>query len=546
MQETQPTKTKKRIPLTNVALLLIGAALIGQLLGFLRTKLVNGNFPAVGPDSTDAYFAAFIIPDFFFYTLAAGVLGVALIPVLADRLQKGDRKGMWEVCASLLNFLSIIMALVAMVIFVFADPLMSQLAHRLTPEQHDNAVTIMRLLALNPLLFTISGILTSVQQTMGRFFFFAIAPLFYNLSIIVSIYVFPCHQVHGVCQAGGLGLKGLGVGAFVGGILQLAVVCFGLIGTRFTWRPKITWRNADFRTVLNQLPPRSLDQGIDQIQTMVETRLASGLGQGVITYYNNAYILQTAPTLLIGTAISTAAFPRLAQRLSQGRPDLFRRDFLRILRFMIWLTIPVAIICYLGRGYLARIIFTTGAPQIALIFGFLAAAIFFRTIYTIVSRWFYAQKDTKTPLFVSMFTIAFNIVATVMLARPSAYGMAGLALSVSLASMIEVLILGVIMVTRDRALLNMPFWGGVGRIVSVGGFSMLAGYIAVKYFPLGLADRGITLGVKLGFIALATFVVHIAVSGLFGLEEARPIFAGIKRIVLMPIKGIATYYDPNK
>ncbi len=541
MQENTPTKAKKRIPLSNVALLLIGTALVGQVLGFLRTKLVNANYPDIGPDSTDAYFSAFIIPDFFFYTLAAGVLGVAFIPVLADRLQKGDRKGMWELCSSLLNMLCIVMGIVAVVILVFADPLMNQLAHKLTPEQHENAVTIMRFLALNPLLFTISGILTSVQQTLGRFFFFAIAPLFYNLSIIASMYMFPCHQAAGQCQASGLGLKALGIGAFIGGILQLAVVCFGLIGTRFSWRPKIMWRGKDFKTVLRQLPPRAVDQGMDQIQSIVETRLASGLGQGVITAYNNAYVLQTAPTLLIGTAISTAAFPRLAQRLSQGRPDLFRRDFLRILRFMIWITIPVIIVGYLCRGYLARIIFTTGSFQIALIFGYLTVAIFFRTIYTIISRWFYAQKDTKTPLFVSVFTIICNIVLAVNLAKPNSYGAAGLALSVSLSAMIEVIILSGIMVFRDRALLNGAFLGGVGRIISVGGFSLVAGYLAVSSLPLGLFDRGVTLGIKLVVISLVTLSTHVLISGLFGLEEVRPIFAWLKRIILRPIRG--AYYQ---
>ena len=160
--------------------------------------------------------------------------------------------------------------------------------------------------------------------------------------------------------------------------------------------------------MLRQLPPRSLDQGIDQVQTIVETNLANRLGPGVVSHYNNAYILQTAPVMLIGTAISTAAFPRLTARLSQGRPDLFRRDFLKILRFMIWITIPIIIISYLARGYLARLIFTQGSPEIALIFGFLVMAIFFRTIYSIISRWFYAQKDTKTPLFVSVFTIGLK------------------------------------------------------------------------------------------------------------------------------------------
>ena len=122
MQETPKRQTRKKISFGGVAMLLIISALIGQLLGFLRTKLVNANFSSGGPDSTDAYFAAFIIPDLFFYTLAAGALGVAFMPVLSDRLHKGDKKGMWELTSSLLNLLSIVMLAVAVVIFIFAEP----------------------------------------------------------------------------------------------------------------------------------------------------------------------------------------------------------------------------------------------------------------------------------------------------------------------------------------------------------------------------------------------------------------------------------------
>src|SRR5215469_3112574 len=96
MQESTPAKKKQSTPLSNVALLLIASTLIGQVLGFLRTRLVNANFPATGPHSTDAYFAAFNIPDLFFFTLAAGALGVAFMPVLSDRLHKGDKAGFWD------------------------------------------------------------------------------------------------------------------------------------------------------------------------------------------------------------------------------------------------------------------------------------------------------------------------------------------------------------------------------------------------------------------------------------------------------------------
>jgi putative peptidoglycan lipid II flippase len=529
MQEKSAPQTKRRISLSKVALLLIVTTLLGQVLGFMRTKLVNANFPALGPSSTDAYFAAFNIPDFFYYTLAAGALGVAFMPTLADRLHKGDKKGMWELSSSLLNLLSIIMASVSVCIFIFAEPLIHYVvAPDMTPMQLHTAVVIMRFVSLNPLFFTVAGILSSVQQSLGRFFFYAIAPLFYNLSIIVSIYMF---------KNTSFGLKGLGVGALVGGVLQLLVVSLGLIGTRFHWHPKILWRSRDFRSILRNLPPRSLDQGMDQIQSIIETNFARRLGTGNVSYYNNANILETAPVLLIGTAISTAAFPRFAARLSQGRPDLFNREFIKVLRVLLWLAFPVTIVSYFARGYLARLIFTNDSPQITLIFGFLTVAIFAGILYTILSRWFYAHKDTKTPLFVSVFTVGLNIVLAILLARPSTYGIAGLALSQSIASLTEVIALFSIMLMRDHRLLNRVFWGACARIVSVSGFSLLAGYIAVSFFPLGINDRGfVTLGTKVALIAVVTFSTHILMSGLFGLEEARPIFRELKRIVVRPLK----------
>ena len=117
-------RANKRISLGGAAALLIGASLFGQMLGFLRLKLINANFDELGPNSTDAFFAAFKIPDFFFYTIAAGAVGVALIPVLTDHLERSDRKGAWELATSLLNLLAIFMAIVGVIIFVFAEPLL--------------------------------------------------------------------------------------------------------------------------------------------------------------------------------------------------------------------------------------------------------------------------------------------------------------------------------------------------------------------------------------------------------------------------------------
>jgi putative peptidoglycan lipid II flippase len=522
------SRANKRISLGNAAALLVFSSLLGLVLGFLRTKLVNANFSALGPQSTDAYFAAFKIPDLFFFTVAAGALGVAFMPFLADRLAKNDRKAVWELSNSLLNLLAIVMFFVGIIIFVFAPQLIHYIvAPNMSPDQLHNATTIMRFIAFNPLLFTISGILTSVQQTFGRFFFYAIAPLFYNASIILSIYVFQ----------DSLGLIGLGVGALLGAILQLLVALGGFIGLKYKYEATINWKNNNFKQILRQLPARSIDQGIDSINSIVETNLARRLGEGKLSYYENAFILHTAPTLLIGTTISTAAFPRLTDRLAQNRSDLFRKEFLQVLRVIIWLVLPVAVIVYFARGYLARLIFTNDAPQIALILGFFVGAIVFRSIYALVSRWFYAQKDTKTPLFVSLFAIALNIVLAYTLSRPSAYDVAGLAMAQSFVAAAEVLILFTIMVTRDRKLMDAEFWNGMYRILSVTGFTVMTAFIMLTLLPLNTSDRGfITLGAKLGGISAVTLLVHVGMSALFGLEEAKPVIRRLKRAILVPIK----------
>lgn len=521
-------RANARASLGNAAALLIIVSLVGQVLGFLRYKLINANFSAVGAQSTDAYFAAFKIPDFFFFTLAAGALGVAFMPILAEHLERGDKKGIWELSNSLLNLLSIVMAIVGVIMIIFARPIIQYIvAPSLPPEQLNNAVIIMRLIAFNPMLFAISGVLTSAQQTYGRFFFYAVAPIGYNLAIIASIFLFRDN----------LGLIGLGVGAMLGAVLQLLIVLFGLPGVDFRWTPKIMWRNKDFKLILRTLPPRSLDQGIDSVNSIVETNLAARIGLGNISYYENAYILSTTPVLLVGTAIATAAFPRLNDRLAQRRPDLFRKEFLQILRVMIWIAMPMSIVCYFARGYFARLIFTTSAPQIALIFGFLAGAIFFRTLYAIISRWFYAQKDTATPLLVSIFTIALNVYLAITLSRPTAYGIAGLAMAQSIVAAVEVVILFIIMLSRDRKLFNVAFWGGVLKITSVTGFSVLAAFIMISLLPLNVNDKGfITLGVKLATITGFTFAIHVGISALFGLEEVRPVISKTRQILKATIR----------
>ena len=521
------SRANKKISLGSAATLLVVVAMIGQLLGFMRNRLISTNFTVVNPGSSDAFFSAFVIPDFFYFTIAAGALGVAFMPVLADKIASGNKKAVQDITNSLLNVTIIAMFAVAVIIFAFAEPLMHALAPNLPAENFNQAVTIMRLLALNPMFFAIGGIVTSLQQTYGRFFFYAISSLFYNVSIIISVFLFKDN----------IGVVGLGIGALVGGILQMLVSLLGLTGLGYRYSPKINWKSADFRFMLRQIPPRSLDQGIDQINSVVEINRAQALGVGPVSYYTYATTLHNVPIMLIGNSIATAAFPRLIERLSQNRPDLFRRDFVKVLLTMLWLVTPVAIVGYFTRGYLARVIFGDVAPEVALIFGYLIAAIVGRIIYSMLSRYFYAYKDTLTPLYVSIFAIGLNIYLAFTLAKSDSYGVAGLALAQSIVALSEVGILMIVMMIRDRKIFNMYFWSNILKLISVAGFSVLSAFVAISLFPLNLSDKGIVaLGSKLFIVGGITFTTHLIVSFIFGLDQAKIVVAKTKEIILKPIR----------
>ncbi len=516
-------RANKRLSLGSAAAILASASFLGTFLGILRTKLINANFV---PFESDAYFAAFKIPDLVFFTLASGALGVAFLPILSERLLK-SKQSAWDVASYILNALAIVAMVITVLIIIFAKPLLHYIvAPGFTPEQLELSVAIMRIVSVNIFLFSISTVLITTQQAVGRFFFMAIAPLFYNGAIIASIYIFGDE----------FGIVGLGLGVAAGAILQLLIVALGMIGMNFRYKPTIDFKNKSFREVLRILPARSIDQGVDYINSIAETRFASKLSIGSVTNYENALLLHSAPIMLVGNAISTAAFPRLTDRLAQGRVDLFKKEFLRVLSTMVWISLPIVIISYFTRGYLARIIFARDNREIALIFGFLAIAIFFRIIYTIVSRYFYAHKDTKTPLYVSLFVIVLNVILAYNLSKPTAYGVVGLALSQSIVALTEVLILVAVMIKRDRKLFNPEFLANLVRIFSVGGFTAIASFILIQFMPLNSSDLGFVLVAKLTIFSAIILSIHVLISFIFDLREARLVVNRLKRMILRPIK----------
>ncbi len=518
-------KANNRLTVQLAAFLLAGSALLSSVLGLFRDRLLNADYYLTYPTGADAYTVAFIIPDFMFFLLVSGALSVTFIPVFNERLAKGNKKSAWQLSASMINFMALVTLAASILIIIFAEPLVRYVVGPgLDETGRGLAVSMMRVIAINPFLFAIASVIASMQQAVGRFTFFALAPMVYNIGIIIGITVF----ADGISLFGTQifegGIMGVALGVVLGSILQLIVSSIGLIGLGFDYEFKIHWKNKGFRKVLTLLPPRSFDQGIDYFNTIVETNLASRLATGSIRAYQQATTLHMVPVTLIGVAISTAAFPKMTERLASGRTDLFKKELQTVLRVIIWLSLPTAVIAFFTRGYLVNFIVNGGDQKIAGILGVLAIAILFRSIYHIAARSFYAQQDTKTPLYISIATISLNIFLAVLFVMKFNFDVYGLALAQSIVSVVEVAILFTVMSSRIKGLFDTYFVHAVARMVSASGLMGIMCYISVQLFQLNALDQSfLATFPKFALIVSISLATYIAISHAFKLSEPKPI-----------------------
>lgn len=421
----------------------------------------------------------------------------------------------------------------SILIIIFADPLVRYVVGPgLDESGRSLAISMMRVIAVNPFLFAVATVIASMQQAVGRFVFYALAPTIYNIGIIIGVVFF----THGITIFGWQifdgGIMGVALGVVLGSIMQLIVSSIGLMGLGFDYRFKIYWKNKGFRQVLRLLPPRSLDQGADYFNGIVEVNIASRMIAGTVRAYQQATTLHMVPINLIGVAISTAAFPKMTERLSQGRPDLFKSELQAILRIIIWLALPVATITFFTRGYLVNFIKNGGDPLMAGLLGSLVVAILFRSIYQIAARSFYAQQDTKTPLYISIFAISLNIVLAIWFTASLGMGAYGLAWAQSIVAFIEVMILFSVMSRRIKGLFDKIFLGAVIRMASATGFVAVTSYISVLVFQLGANDQSfLATFPKFGVIVFINACFYLLFSRMFKIPEVDPVLHRIKSLL---------------
>jgi putative peptidoglycan lipid II flippase len=421
----------------------------------------------------------------------------------------------------------------SILIMIFADPLIRFIvAPGLDEAPMALAINMMRVIAINPFLFSIATVLASIQQAVGRFVFFALAPALYNVGILIGILVFTGGiNIFGLQIFEG-GIMGVALGVVLGAVFQVITSLIGLFGLGFDYEFKIYWKNLGFRADVKLLPARSLDQGIDYVNSIVNPSLASRMAPGAVRSYQQGLSLHSMPVNLVGVAISTAFFPKLTEEVGQGKEEDFRQTFRTALRTIVWMAMPIAVITFFARGYIVNFIKNGGDPLIAAVLGALVVSIFCRSVFHLATRGFYAHQNTKIPLIISIIAIGLNIGFAVFFTI-SGFGPEGLAYAQSIGAAIEVTILLIVQHIQMRGkLLNREFWRSFSKTIFASGIAGAIAYSMTKFFPLLATDNSFFDTFPKFMLIVCTSILSYLIAGYFlGLDEVKVVTSKLKKII---------------
>jgi putative peptidoglycan lipid II flippase len=414
-----------------------------RLLGLVRTMAIAHTY-GTSP-SLDAYFVAFRLPDLIFQLLAGATLGSAFIPTFARVLNKDGEQDAWRLASSVLNLVFAATFVFALLGLLFAPLLVPLTAPGLgdetgnSAELKDLAVDLTRIMMLSPLLFAVSGMFTGILNARHHFLAPAIAPMFYNLAIIVGALISD-------------DVKVLAFAVVIGALLHLLVQIPALRLVGMAWQPVWDWRDRAVREVGRLMGPRVIGLGAYHFNFIIATFFASTVGTGAISAVNYGWLIVMLPIGIFGMAISTAVFPRMAEQAAREEGDL--RDTLsRALRLIMYLSIPASVGLMILAQPVTSFLLRSGAfnaeseDLVVTALVFYAIGLFAHSGIEILSRGFYALSDTRTPVAFAIISMVVNFVLSLALVWN--FGIGGLAFALSLATIVEFALLAR---TLDRRL----------------------------------------------------------------------------------------------
>jgi putative peptidoglycan lipid II flippase len=500
--------------IAKAATLVMALFVLSRILGLVR-QMVTGALFGTSSD-LDAYLAANRISDTVFLVIAGGALGSAFIPTFADHLAKEDHAGAWRLASAVTNLALSVLTVVAGLTAIFAPALVrTVIAPGFDTAQQALTAKLLRLMLISPVIFGASGIAMAALNAHQHFFLPALTSSVYNVSIIGWALLLGPH----------LGVMGMAIGVVVGAALHLLVQVPGLVRYGARYVPTLGLDNPSVREVGRLMAPRMLGTAITQLNFVVNTSLASRMGEGAVSAIYYAWLLLMLPQGVFAQAVATAAFPTFAGQAARGERAEMRSTLAATLRAVFFLSLPATVgLLALGRP-LVELLFERGAFEtssteaVAWALAFYALGLVGHAGLEIVARAFYALHDTLTPVWVGGLAMALNVALSLTL--PGVFGLAGwppfagLALANSVATLLETAVLLVLIRQRLNGLEGRQALTAAVK----SGLAALAMGAALLWWQAALPDAG-SLALGGGGVVLGAGV-YLGAALLLRMEEVQ-------------------------
>jgi len=506
-EPAQDTAALQKLRVGKAAIILSGAFIVSRVLGLVRQSMFSAIFGA--SFISDAYYQAFLVPDTIFNIVAGGALSSAFIPVFAKyMISDDDEKTAWHIANTALTLAISLMVVLAVIAIIFADPLV-KLYNPMAPKQANyqleiNLITgLVRIMLWQAVILGASVIVNAVLNARQNFFLPAIGTVLYNVGLIIGLlpgfYLAikgqssnPDHLTFPVYCAG--------AGVVLGAILQLSIQIKGLKGVGMRYRPSFDWRHPAVHQIGKQMIPRIINAAMFSFSTFVDRYLIGLLGviavdsalDGLKTEYYQAYQLVMLPLGIIGMAMSTAAFPTLAEYVTRGKWERVRITILETLRGILFLSFPCSIgLIILGlpivQALLQHGLFSlSDAQSTSITLTFFAVGLVGFSAVEILTRAFYAMRDSKTPVIISVSQFILKIALSLVLLDPfavfggAAWGMGALALATGISSIGEAIVLFALLHQRIGELFKRSLLTFIGRTL-LASAGMGVGLLLVRF-----------------------------------------------------------------
>ncbi len=509
---TDPSGGARGSRLSIAAAMLAASVLLSRVMGYLREAVLAHQVGASAV--TDAYYAAFQIPDLLNYFLAGGALSIAFVPLYTGMKNRSGAEAADRLFATVLGTLGVLSVVTTAVLWWYAQPLVALQFPRFSPETQALTVRLTRIVLPGQVFFVTGAIVRAVLMVQGRFLAQALAPILYNGAIITG----------GLLLGPSMGVEGFAWGVLAGAVLGPFLIPLLDARGRIPLRLRVAPLDRDFLRYMVVAAPLMLGLTLLTVDEWYERWFGALLSEGTVAYLGYARRLMQVPVAVVGQALAVAALPTLARLWTEGRREELNRVVLRTLQVGMALALVASVAFFVFAGPVVEIVYQRGrftpadTARVAAILAVLSLAVPAWVAQQIAARAYFARGDTWRPMLIGT-GVALGVIPLYLAAGPR-FGAEGLAAAGALGMTLN----AVLTLVVARRLHGAPRATALlGTVFRAGAIAAAAGFAAARVQPGRAGVAGALIDVAAGGAVFA--LVTGLGFGRFGDEAMREAIA---------------------